>query len=132
MLLRGKVIKGLGVGRLFVAKHIYYIVLTEILGEEPYPGTLDIEAELSVDEIESHCISQHIKSVIFNGNIFGGFRYWLGRISKEFDQAVDVLVLRPDLSKHGQNVLEVVSSKYLRGCLGLSDGDHINLELRCS
>ncbi|MEM2006434.1 MAG: DUF120 domain-containing protein [Sulfolobales archaeon] len=122
---------GLGLGRIFVNKHVYYIVLTEILGEEPYPGTLNIETSLSVAEIETYCLPQYIKSVISGSNIFGGFKYWLGKISTDTTGSIDVLVLRPNLSRHGSNVLEVVSSKYLRGLLGLEDGDYVYVDLRC-
>lgn len=122
---------GLGVGRMFVNKHVYYIVLTEILGEEPYPGTLNIETDLSVGDVESLCMPQYVKSVIFGGDVLGGFRYWLGGINTSTAHTINVLVLRPNLSRHGSNVLEVVSSKYLRGLLGLRDGDHIYVDLRC-
>mgnify|MGYP001772872333 CR=1 FL=1 len=131
-MLRGRVLRGLGVGRTFVSKHVYYVILTEILGEEPYPGTLNVEVELPVDEIERRCAPQFMKSVIFDGSVFGGFRYWLGRISGGAGCAASALILRPDLSRHPRKVLEVVSSKYLRGHLGLSDGDYVSLELRCS
>ncbi|MEM0065684.1 MAG: DUF120 domain-containing protein [Sulfolobales archaeon] len=122
---------GLGLGRIFVNKHVYYIVLTEILGEEPYPGTLNVETGFSVEEIEARCSPQYIKSVISGSDIFGGFKYWLGRISTDAADSIDVLVLRPNLSRHSSNVLEVVSSKYLRGALGLEDGDYVYVDLRC-
>ncbi|MEM4936248.1 MAG: DUF120 domain-containing protein, partial [Sulfolobales archaeon] len=86
---------GLGLGRTFVNKHVYYIILTEILGEEPYPGTLNIGTSFSVEEIEARCSPQYIKSVISGSNVFGGFRYWLGKISTDAANPIDVLVLRP-------------------------------------
>ncbi|MEM4775486.1 MAG: DUF120 domain-containing protein [Sulfolobales archaeon] len=122
---------GLGLGRTFVNKHVYYIILTEILGEEPYPGTLNIGTSFSVEEIETRCSPQYIKSVISGSNVFGGFRYWLGKISTDAANPIDVLVLRPNLSRHSSNVLEVVSSKYLRGVLSLEDGDYVYVDLRC-
>ncbi|MEM1623450.1 MAG: DUF120 domain-containing protein [Sulfolobales archaeon] len=122
---------GLGLGRTFVNKHVYYIILTEILGEEPYPGTLNIGTSFSVEEIEARCSPQYIKSVISGSNVFGGFRYWLGKISTDAANPIDVLVLRPNLSRHSSNVLEVVSSKYLRGVLSLEDGDYVYVDLRC-
>lgn len=131
MRLRGEVTGGLGVGRQFVGKHIYYVTLTEILGEEPYLGTLNVRIDVPVEEIEKQCAPQHIKTVISNGDILGGFRYWLGRVIKNSDHAVNVLVVKPDLSKHGSNVIEVISSKYLREYLGVKDGDYIDVELRC-
>lgn len=131
MRLRGEVTKGLGIGRQFVGKHIYYIILTEILGEEPYLGTLNVRVEVPVEEIERLCTPQHVKTVISNGNILGGFRYWLGNVAKNDDIRADALIIKPDLSKHGSNIIEIISSKYLREYLGLKDGDYIDIELRC-
>ncbi|MCX8184629.1 MAG: DUF120 domain-containing protein [Sulfolobales archaeon] len=122
---------GLGVGRVFVGKHVYYVILTEILGVEPYLGTLDIEIDLAVDEVESLCRPQYIKSVVFSGSILGGFRYWFGKIGSSLQNSIDALILRPDLSKHGPRVLEIVSSVYLREALGLKDGDRVYIELMC-
>jgi len=129
--LRGEVTRGIGVGRQFVGRHIYYVILTEILGEEPYLGTLNVRVEVPVEEIERRCAPQHVKTVISNGSIFGGFRYWLGKVAKNPDRVVDALIVKPDLSKHGSNIIEVISSKYLREYLGVGDGDYVEVELKC-
>ncbi|MCX8209279.1 MAG: DUF120 domain-containing protein [Sulfolobales archaeon] len=131
MLLEGRVTSGLGVGRVFVGKHVYYVVLTEILGEEPYLGTLNIEVNLPVDEVESCCRPHYVKSVVSSGSVLGGFKYWFGRVGSDPHNSIRVLVLRPSLSKHDSRVLEIVSSKYLREVLGLKDGDRVYVELMC-
>lgn len=132
MLLRGKVVAGLGVGRLFVTKHVYYLVLTEILGEEPCPGTLNLETDLTIEEIERSCPARRVKTATLDGVTLGGFRYWLGSLIESSGKKINVVVLRPDLSRHKSNVVEVVSSRCLRECLGIDSGDYVDLELRCS
>ena len=122
---------GPGRGRYFVSLPIYYLLFTEILNEEPYPGTLDIEVGTPVSDIERRCRPQFVRNVLFERRLYGGFRYWLGSISKDGATVVDVVVVRPNLSKHHEGVLEVVSSKYLRDLLKVRDGDRVQLELRC-
>ncbi len=122
---------GVGLGRVFVSRHVYFVILTEILGEEPYPGTLNIDVGMSTRDVELLCEPHHVKSIIHSGSVLGGFKYWLGTVGADSGSPVDVLVLRPDLSRHGPRVLELVSSKYLRGALGLKDGDYVCVDLRC-
>jgi len=124
-------VSGPGRGRYFISLPIYYLLFTEILNEEPYPGTLDIEVGTPVSDIERRCRPQFVRNVLFERRLYGGFRYWLGSISKDGATVVDVVVVRPNLSKHHEGVLEVVSSKYLRDLLKVRDGDRVQLELRC-
>lgn len=121
----------MGLGRKFVSRHIFLVILTEILGEEPYPGTLNVDVGVPVRDVELLCEPQRVKSVIHDGSVLGGFRYWLGAAWTDSSSPVDVLVLRPDLSRHSPSVLELVSSKYLREALGLKDGDYLYVDVRC-
>ena len=122
---------GSGHGRYFVSLPIYYLLFTEILNEEPYPGTLNVEVNTPVSDIERLCRPQSVRNVLFEGRLYGGFRYWLGSVGRDGAPAVDAVVVRPNLSKHHEGVLEVVSSKYLRELLNVRDGDYVQLELRC-
>lgn len=116
---------------MFVTRHIYFLILTEILGEEPYPGTLNIDVGVPMRDIEQSCEPNYVKSVVHSGNVLGGFKYWLGTVAADSGSRINVLVLRPDLSRHGPCVLELISSTYLRGALGLRDGDYVQVDLRC-
>ncbi len=122
---------GPGRGRYFVSLPIYYLLFTEILNEEPYPGTLNVEVNTPVSDIERLCRPQLVRNVLFEGRLYGGFRYWIGSIGRDGATAADVVVVRPNLSKHHEGVLEVVSSKYLRELLNVRDGDYVQLALRC-
>jgi len=124
-------VSGPGHGRYFISLSIYYLLFTEILNEEPYPGTLNVEVDVPVSDIERLCRPQFIRNVLFEGKLYGGFRYWLGSIGRDSVNTVDTVIVRPNLTKHHERVLEVVSSKYLRELLKVRDGDYVQLELRC-
>ena len=131
MKLEGRVVSGPGRGRYFISLPIYYLLFTEILNEEPYLGTLNVDVGAPVSNIERLCKPQFVRNVFFEGKLYGGFRYWLGSIGRDNTATADVVVVRPNLSKHHEGILEVVSSKYLRELLRLRDGDYVWLELRC-
>jgi len=129
--LEGKVVRGLGEGAKYVLKPVYNILLTEILDEEPYPGTLNINVGTSYKNLIQDCTPSHIKSILIDGVERGGFYYWFGNISQKEGKEVMVLILRPFLSKHKDTVLEVVSGLYLRRELNLRDGTSVRLKLIC-
>jgi len=128
-IVEGKVVSGLGEGAKYVTMPVYNILLTELLDETPYPGTLNIDIQKSYEELLEECPSLQIKSVVMNGHEYGGFHYWFGNI---VGPDIHVLVLRPFLTKHPENVLEIVAEKNLRKELGLRDGSVIKVKLICA
>jgi len=62
--------------------------------------------------------------------IHGGLIIWNGKLVRGSD-GVNVLVIRPLRSRHGPEVLEVISELYLRGRLLLNDGDDVELIINC-
>ncbi len=129
-MLKGKVVSGLGEGAKYVSMPIYNILLTELLDEPPFPGTLNLKTGLSYRFLIDECPPSHIRNIIINGVERGGFYYWFGDIMKSRDK-LTVLVLRPFLSKHSEDVLEVVSSVNLREALDVGDGDSLEVHLIC-
>lgn len=128
-IVEGKVVSGLGEGAKYVTMPVYNILLTELLDDTPYPGTLNIDIQRSYEELLSECPPLQIKSVVMNGHEYGGFYYWFGNI---VEPNIHVLVIRPFLTKHPENVLEVVAEKNLRKELGLRDGSVIKVKLICA
>ena len=128
--LEGKVIKGFGEGVKYVSKPVYNLLLTELLDEKPYPGTLNVDVGTSYERIVEECPPSHVKSVLINGAERGGFYYWFGDVLQG-GMKVTALILRPFLSKHKNTVLEVVSGLNLRHELSLEDGTHIVIKLIC-
>jgi riboflavin kinase len=128
--LKGKVVSGLGEGAKYVSMPIYNILLTELLDEPPFPGTLNLKTGLSYKHLIDECPPSHIRNILIDGIERGGFYYWFGDIMRGGDK-LTVLVLRPFLSKHGEDVLEVVSGVNLRKALDVRDGDDLEIRLIC-
>jgi len=128
-IVEGRVVSGLGEGAKYVTMPVYNILLTELLDDTPYPGTLNIDIQKSYEELLKECPPLQIKSVVMNGREYGGFYYWFGNI---VEPNIHVLVIRPFLTKHHENVLEVVAEKNLRKELGLEDGNVIKVKLICA
>lgn len=130
---KGIVTSGIGVGKKYVSMHIYNEILASILKAEPFKGTLNISlSDLSVDELISNCAPNVVNDVYFNGSTYGGFYYWYCRIIDTRNKmSEDAVVLRPFRTKNPKNVVEIISSKYLRESLMLRDGDEVLLEFTC-
>lgn len=131
--IRCKVVSGIGEGSKYIRLSYYEEILKSILnGEKPYPGTLNILCDIDYKALITKCKPRTVS----NFRSYGGFYYWYAilKYSKLGNNYVklDVVILRPFLSKHKGNVLEIVSSTYLRNYLGLRDGDVVELDLFCS
>jgi len=129
---KGRVASGLGEGRKYISLPIYYILLTEILGSNPFLGTLNVEMPASFRDVMRSCTPSQIKNVVMEGHEFGGFYYWLGRIRKQCGSSwIKCLLVRPHKSRHSVNVIEVVAEVDLRRTLDLRDGDIVEVTFNC-
>lgn len=128
--IEGEVISGLGVGAKYVSMPTYNLLLTELLDEVPYPGTLNIRIKETLNQIIEECPPSHIKSVLIAGEEKGGFYYWFGDVIG-YQQKIPVLIVRPFLTKHPENILEIIAGKNLREELSLKDGDVIKVKIIC-
>ncbi len=132
--LKGRVTSGVGEGARYVSMPVYNLLLTELIDEVPYPGTLNIIVESSYKDIILECKPLQIKSVVMNGNEYGGFYYWFGKIVNPREGLEDdsALIVRPFLTTHPENVIEVIASSNLRRKLRLRDGDAVIVKLICA
>lgn len=130
IVLEGRVVAGFGVGAKYVSMSPYNIILTELIDEEPYPGTLNIEINKTYEELIKECTPSTIRSLIIGGVERGGFYYWFGKIPEIPDEWV--LVIRPYLSKHKPNIIEIISGHNLRKELSLEDGELISIKIFCA
>lgn len=130
VVLEGKVVTGFGVGAKYVSMPPYNIILTELIDEEPYPGTLNIELSKTYEELIKECAPSMIRSLVVNGVERGGFYYWFGKIPELPDEWV--LVVRPYLSKHKPSIVEIISGHNLREELSLEDGKSLNIKIYCA
>ena len=115
--MRAVVRSGLGKGKYFLSLEVYRGIFKGVLGEEPYPGTLNLEFEQKLELRNSFYPAGH-----------GGFDFEYCKLRKD-GKEVRAVIIRPHMSSHSRNVLEVVSEKYLRDYLGLKDGDYVKVEV---
>ena len=154
MELEGSVSSGLGRAHVFMAQPHYQEQFREVLGNTAWPGTLNITVDhdmlshyialrqkAGIDTLDApkeareaakeHDVSNYdrirIRGFLRDGVSFGGASAFRGHIIHK-DQRVECALLIPDLTRH-VDVIEVISTVFLRETLDLSDGDHIRLSL---
>ncbi|EHP68448.1 MAG: DUF120 domain-containing protein [Metallosphaera yellowstonensis] len=128
LIIRGRVISGLGEGRLFLTMPYYVESFKKFLGFEPYPGTLNLaiydreslENRLALDTSKSINIPEYREQ----NRVLGGVRAFPASINGLRPAAV-VFPLR---SVHPKSIIEVISPYHLRKELNLNDGDEVTVE----
>jgi riboflavin kinase len=117
--IRGVVVSGIGEAGFYVKLYSEYF--RELLGGEPYPGTLNILLE-SCSALEEIFSEKHLVKPLKPGLAPAYIRRGVLR-------GFSVVVVKPLVTRHECRVLEVVSSVKLRDVLGLRDGDVVEIEL---
>lgn len=154
MRLSGIVSSGLGRAHVFMAQSHYQDQFREVLGNTAWPGTLNLRVKgedfiksialrtkagldtleldseiieksksVSVDVFENH----RIRGFLREGVSFGGATAFKVKITHELED-INGAILIPDLTRH-VDVVELISTKFLRESLDLNDGDSITVEL---
>jgi riboflavin kinase len=118
----GRVFSGMGKGRYYVGHPEYQRRFIECLGYAPYPGTLNIKLEDSsvikeLREIRSQDGAK-VKGFTLGGESFSALTCFDGELRGE-----RVTLLFIDVTYYNETVTELISPAYLRGKLGLRDGD---------
>jgi len=120
----GIVTSGLGEGAFYMRQKGYKDQFRKKLWFEPYEGTLNLKvqgAELSKIEILRDNPGIEISGFEAAGRTFGGAKCFLATLGH-----VDCAIILP-IRSHHSDVLEVISKHYLRGALGIKDGDAVEL-----
>ncbi|RAH16534.1 MAG: hypothetical protein CMB56_000370 [Methanobacteriota archaeon] len=155
MRLEGTVSSGLGRASIFMAQPHYQDQFCELLGQMPWPGTLNLcvsKSDLSkfialrkkagIDTLgisESIMIKAEdidlskinffrIRGFLRDGKSFGGANAIPCNIRLKDSEFIPSAILIPDLTRH-VDVIEIISSKFLRESLNVKDGDNIYVEL---
>ena len=155
MRLDGTVSSGLGRASIFMAQPHYQEQFCELLGEMPWPGTLNLcvnESDLSkfislrkkagidtlgisepvMDEVEKIDLSEinffRIRGFLRDGKSFGGANAILCKIKSNNSEFIPSAILIPDLTRH-VDVIEIISSKFLRESMDVVDGDEIIVDI---
>ncbi|MEM1543336.1 MAG: DUF120 domain-containing protein [Candidatus Bathyarchaeia archaeon] len=129
IIVEGRVFSGLGEGAYYVSREPYRRQFIEKLGFDPYPGTLNLKitseqnARLRMDLDAYPGIE--IQGFRNRDRTYGPVKCFHAIINDREKGAV-VFALR---SHYGKDVIEIIAPKYLRGQLGLKDGDKVKVEI---
>lgn len=123
-LLQGTVQSGAGQGARFVSLEWVRTAVRRLLGFDPYPGTLNLW-------LLDHNMALEWREIRKNEGLLlappppeqcGGR---LIPIIVAPNTAAAVIV--PDITRYGDEVLEIIAPVHLRSCLGLRDNDRLTL-----
>jgi len=130
--LRGQVVPGLGEGAIYMSIPIYVEAFKEILGFEPYPGTLNVrlvEEDIPLRQtLRDKKIGFRINPYKANREEYGGVTVYkaiiMGNGVSISGGALDI-----DKTKHGDEILELIAPVRLRDELHLKDGDTVEVTI---
>ncbi|MEM1626236.1 MAG: DUF120 domain-containing protein [Sulfolobaceae archaeon] len=127
--IKGKVVSGLGEGRIFLSIPYYIESFKRILGFEPYPGTLNV---LIYDKLSlQNRILLDVSRYLFipeyrdKDRVLGAVKVYPASINGVTPAAV-VIPLR---TTHPKSIIEVISPYKLREKLNLEDGSEVMIEV---
>ncbi len=120
----GKATSGLGEGAFYMRQKGYKEQFRKKLGYEPYEGTLNLKVQ-GADMAKLMILIEEpglpIGEFTAGGRTFGAAKCFLATL-----KGVDCAVVLP-VRTHHTDVLEVISREFLRGRLGIADGDAVEL-----
>jgi riboflavin kinase, archaea type len=124
----GTAFSGMGKGRYYVGHPEYQRRFEAALGYRPYPGTLNVK--LSDREVIRRLGKLRttggtkIPGFTLKGEEFSSLTCVDGTMSGE-----KVTLLFIDITQYNETVAELISPVYLRGKLGIRDGDEVTFRL---
>lgn len=123
---KAEVFSGIGEGEFYVSLYMKSFALK--LGLTPYPGTLNTRLRDRVEEFNA-CL-ERLGGVVIEPPRIPGARLGRVRVYRALlNKAITVYVVRPEITVYDKSVAEVISEHYLRGLLGLRDGDLVTIDL---
>lgn len=121
---RGRVFTGIGKGKYYVGHPEYQKRFEAALGYRPYPGTLNIKLEDAkvIEELKTlrSMGGTRIDAFTHDGEGFSALTCFGGKLDEE---AITLLFI--DVTHYNESVAELISPTFLRGKLGLRDGDPV-------
>ncbi len=129
LILEGVVVEGLGEGRFYMSIPFYREYFRKTLGFNAYPGTLNVR--LTGDSVWKRRALDAAPGIRVPGfknheRVYGGARLFRTKINGYYPAAL----VFPDRTSHPKEIIEVIAPVYLRGELGLKNGDRVVLEVK--
>jgi riboflavin kinase len=122
----GVVFSGLGEGAYYINQDGYRKQFVTKLGFEPYPGTLNLRVRKE-DQEEVRMLEASpfilIEGFTDGDRSFGPAKCFQGKVADK----VGCAVISPVRTHYQGDVVEIISSEYLRKALHLKDGDSVKI-----
>jgi riboflavin kinase len=124
----GRVFSGMGKGRYYVGHPEYQKRFVEFLGYAPYPGTLNLKLEdaAAIEQVRKLRSKDGLKvgGFALGGESFSALTCFDGELRGE-----RITLLFIDVTYYNETVAELISPVYLRGKLGLRDGELVSFSV---
>ncbi|MCX9083699.1 MAG: winged helix-turn-helix domain-containing protein/riboflavin kinase [Candidatus Methanoperedens sp.] len=125
IILRGKIITGIGEGQYYIGLDGYRTQFIEKLGFDPYPGTLNVR----LDAISIHIRKKIAQSINISGFTDQNRTFGKGSCFRIRISDVEGAVITPERSHYPEDIVEIIAPVNLREHLELKDGTNINVEV---
>ncbi len=124
--LTGKLATGLGKAAGFMEVEWAHLAFSEILGEAPFPGTVNVILNSNRDLMVWNCIKSSKGQLIEppDPEWCNSFCY-KAKIFKEITAAI----ILPDVNDYPMDQVELIAAHNVRETLSLIDGDQIEIEI---
>ncbi|MHB8585475.1 MAG: DUF120 domain-containing protein [Thermoplasmatota archaeon] len=131
----GRIVAGLGEGRYYISREGYRSQFRKLLDFDPFPGTLNVEIELSDREKIAELRQLEglpVHEFQDEGRTFGAVKCFRAEVTakgpKGTRTAAGAAIL--PVRSHYATVLEVIAPRSLREDLGLSDSAEVTVTVR--
>lgn len=124
----GNVFTGLGEGQYYISRDGYMAQFIEMLGFEPYPGTLNVRLDgpsAKVRERMNLIEPVHVRGFSDGERSFGGGRCYPVEI-----EGIKGAVIVPERTHYPADLLEIIAPVRLRETLRIHDGDTVRIVIK--
>ncbi len=124
---KGKVSTGVGDGKYYLSLPGYAKPIEKHFGFKPYPGTLNLEIPPELIELRLQLKAKNALTVPgfrHNGRVLGPIYCYPCKIGK-----ISGVLVFPERSHHGLNILELMAPVPLRKTLKLKEGSPLTVEV---
>ncbi|MHA2156505.1 MAG: DUF120 domain-containing protein [Candidatus Hodarchaeales archaeon] len=131
IVLRGKVITGMGEGAYYMGQKAYRDQFSMILDFTPYPGTLNLQIldDVTIRNFERllRLPGKFISGFKDGDRVFGKVFIWPTFILVN-DDKIPAAIVRPERTHHS-NQIELISPEHIKKKYGIKDGDELHIVL---
>ena len=122
--MKGKVFSGEGKASEFLQIEEYSEFIMEKTCFKPFLGTLNLRGTTEeIQRLKNNAEEDKMEGFEKNGKKFGGMNLYHVKV-----EGIKCCIIDPDLTRYGEDVIEICSEFRLRSKLDLEDGDRIKIE----